>query len=177
MTSTKDINRLLNDLNSDPNLVADETDHEFLEQKYPTTLHHSMHNYHKGSVRCTWKNIVSILTWRKEDANGVESAKIADTLSQQKKWRDALYLNPTVGNKWSELKWRTWCHKITTIVIDAYYACWKDTGAATDYARFLFKASDRINLTASLHEDRNVKGLQRFNSSCGPPLQSSGRPG
>ena len=161
MSSVKDMNRLINDLNSDPNLVVDDNAHEYLEQQYPTAFHHTMHNFAKA--QCTWKRLRSILRWSKSDTSELKPAAVADILSQQKKFRTMLILDPTVGNKWSELKWRNWRHRITNIVIDAYHACWKDTGASTDYARFLFKPSERINLSASLHEDRNVKGLQRFN--------------
>ena len=91
MSSVKDMNRLINDLNSDPNLVVDDNAHEYLEQQYPTAFHHTMHNFAKA--QCTSKRLRSILRWSKSDTSELKPAAVADILSQQKKFRTMLILD------------------------------------------------------------------------------------
>ena len=121
MSSRREISRLVIDLANDPNLVVDENTYEFAEQQYPVTLHHSMKSFAK--VRSTWKNVRTALRWNEAQASGHDATDKADMYSAKKKYSKMLTLNPTLGNKWSELQFRTWTHRVNVIVIDAYHAC------------------------------------------------------
>ena len=161
MSSQKEVVKLINDLANDPNLVVDDTTYEYLEQQYPTTFHHSMKNFNK--VHTTWKNVREALRWNESQVTNLDPISKADMASNKARFSKMLLLNPTLGNKWSELQFRNWTHRVNVIVIDAYHACWKDTGASTDYARYLFKPSETLNLATTVHDTRNIQGLKRFN--------------
>ena len=161
MTDNKDAIKLLRALESDPNVVEDDDAVVYLDQQYPVALHHSMKNFHK--VKSTMRNVITMIKWNKDDATSLDTKVKAEMLARQQNICTNYLFKATVGNKSSLLSFRKWLHKVNNLVLDAYHACWKDSTASSEPSRFLFRPSESVNLAATANDERNVRGLARFN--------------
>ena len=160
MANDKEVNKLIQALDSDHNLTYEDESSVYIEEQYPVTFHFTMKSFQKENS--SLRTLLQILKWKKTDSLGVGADKIAKLEAEQKRMRKRYMLPATVNNKMSALDFRNWLYGINNLVLDAIHACWKDNTSSTDYAKYLFKPDVTENLTVVTNDQRNTRGLSRF---------------
>ena len=162
MASTaRDVNKLLQALSSDQNLTHEDDSTVYLEDQYPTAFHFSMKSFYK--VSSSLRTLLETLRWMKQDTPDVDKSKLTKLQDEKSKLQKRYLLTATISNKMSTIDFRNWLYSIDNLILDAVHACWKDSTSINDSTRYLFKPSEMDNLAQTANEERNVRGLSRFN--------------
>ena len=160
-SQNRDVAKLLQALSADQNLTHEDDSTVYLEDQYPTAFHYSMKSFYK--VSSSLRTLLETLRWTKQDTPDVDKTKLSQLEKEKSKLQKRYFLTATISNKMSTIDFRNWLYSIDNLILDSIHACMKDSTSANDSTRYLFKPSEMDNLAQTANEDRNVRGLSRFN--------------
>ena len=157
--TTKSAYKLLQQLESDPQLQSIEDTSILKDEQYPVSFEPSIINL-KDNIPLT--SAVMILRWNEAtDASNLTKDQLQRMKTQRQKTIRNLSLNPTVDNPWDKIKFNFWKDRVTNICLGAAQAAFQ-THDDTSTLKFLFTASDRSNTVVQRADQRNVQGMLLF---------------
>ena len=157
--TSKSAYKLLQQLESDPQLQSVEDTSILNDEQYPTSFESSITNL-KDIIPLI--SAVTILRWNEaKDSKNITHDQIQRMRTQRQKTVRNLVLNPTVDNPWDKIKYNFWKDRVTNICLGAAQAAFQ-SHEETSSLKFLFAASDRSNTTVHRADQRDVQGLMLF---------------
>jgi hypothetical protein len=157
--TTKSAYKLLQQLESDPQLQSIEDTSILKDEQYPVSFEPSIINL-KDNIPLT--SAVMILRWNEAtDTSNLTKDQIQRLKTQRQKTIRNLSLNPTVDNPWDKIKFNFWKDRVTNICLGAAQAAFQ-THDDTSTLKFLFTASDKSNTVVQRADQRNVQGMLLF---------------
>ena len=157
--TTKSVYKLLQQLESDPQLQSIEDTSILKDEQYPVSFEPSIINL-KDNIPLT--SAVMILRWNEAtDASNLTKDQLQRMKIQRQKTIRNLSLNPTVDNPWDKIKFNFWKDRVTNICLGAAQAAFQ-THDDTSTLKFLFTASDKSNTVVQRADQRNVQGMLLF---------------
>jgi len=157
--TAKSAYKLLQQLESDPQLQSIEDTSILKDEQYPLSFEPSIINL-KDNIPLT--SAVMILRWNETtDSSNLTKDQIQRMRTQRQKTILNLSLNPTVDNPWDKIKFNFWKDRVTNICLGAAQAAFQ-THDDTSTLKFLFTASDKSNTVIQRADQRNVQGMLLF---------------
>jgi hypothetical protein len=157
--TSKSAYKLLQQLESDPQLQSIEDTTILNDEQYPTSFESSITNL-KDIIPLV--SAVTILRWNVDtDSANLNKDQLQRMRVQRQKTARILSLNPTVDNPWDKIKFNFWKDRVTNICLGAAQGAFQSHEDNTNL-KFLFSASDRSNTVVHRADQRNVQGLILF---------------
>ena len=157
--TSKSAYKLLQQLESDPQLQSIEDTTILNDEQYPISFESSITNL-KDMIPLV--SAVTILRWNADtDSANLNKDQLQRMRVQRQKTARILSLNPTVDNPWDKIKFNFWKDRVTNICLGAAQAAFQSHEDNTNL-KFLFSASDRSNTVVHRADQRNVQGLILF---------------
>ena len=157
--TTKSAYKLLQQLESDPQLQSVEDTSILKDEQYPVSFEASIINL-KDNIPLT--SAVMILRWNEAtDSSNLTKDQLQRMKTQRQKTIRNLGLNPTVDNPWDKIKFNFWKDRVTNICLGAAQAAFQTHDDASTL-KFLFTASDKSNTVVQRADQRNVQGMLLF---------------
>ena len=157
--TSKSAYKLLQQLESDPQLQSIEDTTILNDEQYPTSFESAITNL-KDIIPLV--SAVTILRWNVDtDSANLNKDQLQRMRVQRQKTARILSLNPTVDNPWDKIKFNFWKDRVTNICLGAAQAAFQSHEDNTNL-KFLFSASDRSNTVVHRADQRNVQGLILF---------------
>ena len=157
--TTKSAYKLLQQLESDPQLQSVEDTSILKDEQYPVSFEPSIINL-RDNIPLT--SAVMILRWNEAtDSSNLTKDQLQRMKTQRQKTIRNLSLNPTVDNPWDKIKFNFWKDRVTNICLGAAQAAFQ-THDDTSTLKFLFTASDKSNTVVQRADQRNVQGMLLF---------------
>ena len=151
--------KLLQQLESDPQLQSVEDTSILNDEQYPTSFESAITNL-KDIIPLI--SAVTILRWNEsKDSKNLTQDQLQRMRTQRQKTVRNLILNPTVDNPWDKIKFNFWKDRVTNICLGAAQAAFQSHEDNTNL-KFLFSASDKSNTVVHRADQRNVQGLIMF---------------
>ena len=157
--TSKSAYKLLQQLESDPQLQSVEDTSILNDEQYPTSFESAITNL-KDIIPLI--SAVTILRWNEsKDSKNLTQDQLQRMRTQRLKTVRNLILNPTVDNPWDKIKFNFWKDRVTNICLGAAQAAFQ-SHEDTSTLKFLFAASDKSNTNVHRADQRNVQGLMLF---------------
>ena len=157
--TSKSAYKLLQQLESDPQLQSVEDTSILNDEQYPTSFESAITNL-KDIIPLI--SAVTILRWNEsKDSKNLTQDQLQRMRIQRQKTVRNLILNPTVDNPWDKIKFNFWKDRVTNICLGAAQAAFQ-SHEDTSTLKFLFAASDKSNTNVHRADQRNVQGLMLF---------------
>ena len=157
--TSKSAYKLLQQLESDPQLQSIEDTTILNDEQYPISFESSITNL-KDIIPLV--SAVTILRWNADtDSANLNKDQLQRMRVQRQKTARILSLNPTVDNPWDKIKFNFWKDRVTNICLGAAQAAFQSHEDNTNL-KFLFSASDKSNTVVHRADQRNVQGLILF---------------
>jgi hypothetical protein len=157
--TTKSAYKLLQQLESDPQLHSVEDTSILKDEQYPVSFEPSIINL-KDNIPLT--SAVMILRWNEAtDSSNLTKDQLQRMKTQRQKTIRNLGLNPTVDNPWDKIKFNFWKERVTNICLGAAQAAFQTYDDASTL-KFLFTASDKANTVVQRAAQINVQGMLLF---------------
>ena len=157
--TSKSAYKLLQQLESDPQLQSVEDTSILNDEQYPTSFESAITNL-KDIIPLI--SAVTILRWNEsKDSKNLTQDQLQRMRTQRQKTVRNLILNPTVDNPWDKIKFNFWKDRVTNICLGAAQAAFQSHEDNTNL-KFLFSASDKSNTVVHRADQRNVQGLIMF---------------
>ena len=138
--TTKSAYKLLQQLESDPQLQSVEDTSILKDEQYPVSFEASIINL-KDNIPLT--SAVMILRWNEAtDSSNLTKDQLQRMKTQRQKTIRNLGLNSTVDNPWDKIKFNFWKDRVTNICLGAAQAAFQTHDDASTL-KFLFTASDK----------------------------------
>ena len=138
--TTKSAYKLLQQLESDPQLQSIEDTSILKDEQYPVSFEASIVNL-KDNIPLT--SAVMILKWNEAtDSSNLTKDQLQRMRTQRQKTIRNLGLNPTVDNPWDKIKFNFWKDRVTNICLGAAQAAFQTHDDASTL-KFLLAASDK----------------------------------
>ena len=153
---SKQAQRLLKSLESDPRLQAPDDATILSDEQYPVAFDAAILRL-KDPISVT--STVTILGWNRDSRDQHLSAQDRDRLiKQQDTVRSTLLLTPTTDNPMDEISFQHWKHRITNICLDAAQVALQTVDDNTSL-KYLFQPSATSTSTVRRADTRNIQGL------------------
>jgi hypothetical protein len=157
--TSKSAYKLLQQLESDPQLQSIEDTTILNDEQYPISFESSITNL-KDIIPLV--SAVTILRWNADtDSANLNKDQLQRMRVQRQKTARILSLNPTIDNPWDKIKFNFWKDRVTNICLGAAQAAFQSHEVNTNL-KFLFSASDKSNTVVHRADQRNVQGLVLF---------------
>ena len=157
--TTKSAYKLLQQLESDPQLQSIEDTSILKDEQYPVSFEPSIVNL-KDNIPLT--SAVTILKWNEAtDSANLTKDQLQRMKAQRQKTIRNLGLNSTVDNPWDKIKFNFWKDRVTNICLGAAQAAFQAHDDTSTF-KFLFTASDKSNTVIQRADQRNVQGMLLF---------------
>ncbi len=157
--TSKNAYKLLQQLESDPQLQSVEDTTILNDEQYPTSFESAVTNL-KDIIPLT--SAVTILRWNEtKDSKNLTQDQLQRMRTQRQKTVRNLILNPTVDNPWDKINFNFWKDRVTNICLEAAQAAFQSHEDNMNL-KFLFSASDKSNTVVHRADQRNVQGLIMF---------------
>jgi hypothetical protein len=157
--TSKSAYKLLQQLESDPQLQSVEDTPILNDEQYPIAFESSITNLEDIIPLIS---AVTILRWNEaKDSKNITQDQVQRMRTQRQKTVRNLVLNPTVDNPWDKIKYNFWNDRVTNICLGAAQAAFQ-SHEETSTLKFLFAASDKSNTTVHRADQRHVQGLMMF---------------
>ena len=158
--TSKSAHKLLQQLESDPQLQSIEDTTILNDEQYPVAFESSIVNL-KEMIPLT--SAVTILRWQDgKDGKQLTQDQLQRMRVQRQKTIRNLCLNPTVDNPWDQIKFKFWKDRITNICLGASQSALQTFEDSTNL-KYLFSASEKSQTSVHRADQRNVQGLILFN--------------
>jgi len=158
--TSKSAHKLLQQLESDPQLQSIEDTTILNDEQYPVAFESSIVNL-KEMIPLT--SAVTILRWQDgKDGKQLTQDQLQRMRVQRQKTIRNLCLNPTVDNPWDQIKFKFWKDRITNICLGASQSALQTFEDSTNL-KYLFSASEKSQTAVHRADQRNVQGLILFN--------------
>ena len=153
---SKQAQRLLKSLESDPRLQAPDDATILSDEQYPVAFDAAILRL-KDPISVT--STVTILGWNRDSRDQHLSAQDRDRLiKQQDTVRSTLLLTPTTDNPMDEISFQHWKHRVTNICLDAAQVALQTVDDNTSL-KYLFQPSATSTSTVRRADTRNIQGL------------------
>ncbi len=113
-------------------------------------------------------NIITILRWEKHHTPHLAEEQKAMLMEQKNKTKKLFQFTATTTNRWDDVQFTFWKHKVTNMVLSVVRLALKEDNA-TDVNKLLFATGDHNNVIVKAGDKRNLSGLL----ICHPLLLSS----
>ena len=158
--TSKSVHKLLQQLESNPQLQSIEDTTILNDEQYPVSFESSIVNL-KEMIPLT--SAVTILRWQDgKDGKQLTQDQLQRMRIQRQKTIRNLCLNPTMDNPWDQIKFKFWKDRITNICLGASQAALQTFEDSTNL-KYLFSASEKSQTAVHRGDQRNVQGLILFN--------------
>lgn len=158
--NSKSVHKLLQQLESNPQLQSIEDTTILNDEQYPTSFESSIVNL-KEMIPLT--SAITILRWQDgKDGKQLTQDQLQRMRVQRQKTIRNLCLNPTMDNPWDQIKFKFWKDRITNICLGASQAALQTFEDSTNL-KYLFSASEKSQTSVHRGDQRNVQGLVLFN--------------
>ena len=156
LLDSKQAQRLLKSLESDPRLQAPDDATILSDEQYPIAFDAAILRL-KDPISVT--STVAILEWNRENKDHHLSAQDRERLiKQQDTVRSTLLLTPTSDNPMDEISFQHWRHRVTNICLDAAQVALQGVDDTTNL-KYLFQPSAASIATVRRADTRNIQGL------------------
>ena len=153
---SKQAQRLLKSLESDPRLQAPDDATILSDEQYPVAFDAAILRL-KDPISVI--SAVTILGWNRDIKDQRLSTHDRDRLiKQQDTVRSTLLLTPTSDNPMDEISFQHWKHRITNICLDAAQVALQTVDDNTSL-KYLFQPSATSTSTVRRADTRNIQGL------------------
>ena len=153
---SKQAQRLLKSLESDPRLQAPDDATILSDEQYPISFDAAILRL-KDPISVT--STVTILGWNRDIRDQHLSAQDRERLiKQQDTVRSTLLLTPTTDNPMDEISYQHWKHRITNICLDAAQVALQTVDDNTSL-KYVFQPSATSISTVRRADTRNIQGL------------------